>query len=58
MIAGFAPWLRPRRRERLQARRQHAHHHIASAVACADEARRQRCNLAFLVTHDALRLRP
>ena len=35
----------------------HAHHHISSAVACADETRRQRCNLAFLVTRDALRLR-
>ena len=36
----------------------HAHHRISSAVACADEGRRQRCNLAFLVTPDALRLRP
>jgi hypothetical protein len=54
----IAPWLRPHRRERLQARGDMRHHRISSADACADEARRQRCTLAFLVTPDALRLRP
>ena len=58
MTVRFAPRFRPHRRGTVASAEGHAHHHISSAVACADEARRQRCNLAFLVTPDALRLRP